>query len=156
MIRSGAATAGIGLGVLAYVLFSLHDATIKWLVSVMPIWQVLTLRSLTIVVGCVVIGRTKLLARAIETPLKIPLLFRGAITLAAWFCYYTASRSLSLAQMTSIYFAAPIMVTVLAIPMLGERVTPSRWLSVVIGFFGVMVASDPFGVLRFRLPHCSC
>ena len=137
---------GMALGCLAYALFSVHDAAIKWLVAEMPIWQVLFARSLGITLGCVALGRSQLLARAQRTPLKAQMLFRGAITLGAWLCYYTASRRLPLAQMTSLYFAAPLIVTLLAAPLLGERVTPNRWASVGIGFVGVLIAADPTGV----------
>jgi drug/metabolite transporter (DMT)-like permease len=139
-------TLGIGLGVLAYALFSLHDATIKWLVAALPVWQVLFFRSATIVIGSLAIGRTALMARAIVTPLKWNLLLRGGITLAAWLCYYTASRALPLAQMLSLYFAAPLMVTVLAGPLLGERVTGGRWAAVLVGFAGIVLATDPLDV----------
>lgn len=136
-------TIGIGLGVLAYGMFSMHDATIKWLVAELPVWQVLFCRSLTIVVGCVIMGRTKLLARALATPLKPNLALRGAITLTAWLCYYSASRALPLAQLLSLYFASPLAVTLLAAPLLGERVTRARWCSVLVGFAGVVMATDP-------------
>ena len=138
--------AGIGLGVLAYSLFSLHDATNKWLVGSLPVWQVLFCRSLTIVVGCLAIGRGRLLTRAIQSKLKLPLAFRAAITLAAWLCYFTAARSLPLAQLLTLYFTAPIITVLLAMPLLGERVTRLRWLCVAIGFAGALVASDPLGV----------
>jgi drug/metabolite transporter (DMT)-like permease len=138
--------AGIGLGVLAYSLFSLHDATNKWLVAALPVWQVLFCRSFVIVIGCIAIGRVKLLTRAIETPLKGPLALRGGITLSAWMCYFTASRSMPLAQLLTLYFSSPILTTLMAIPLLGERVTRSRWICVFIGFTGAVVASDPFGV----------
>ncbi|MCW3473460.1 DMT family transporter [Limobrevibacterium gyesilva] len=137
---------GIGLGVFAYSLFALHDASNKWLVATLPVWQVLFFRSVTIVIGAVAVGRTALLSRALETQLKGPLLFRGVITLAAWLCYYTAARSMPLAQLLTLYFSAPIMTTLLAIPLLGERVTAARWISVILGFLGVLIASDPFGV----------
>jgi drug/metabolite transporter (DMT)-like permease len=138
--------AGIGLGVLAYSLFSLHDATNKWLVGSLPVWQVLFCRSLTIVIFCIALGRGRLLTRAIETKLKLPMAFRGAITLSAWLCYFTAARSLPLAQLLTLYFTAPIITVLLAMPLLGERVTPMRWLCVGIGFSGALVASDPLGV----------
>jgi drug/metabolite transporter (DMT)-like permease len=70
-------TISIGLGVAAYGLFALHDATIKWLVAELPVWQVLFCRSVAIVVGCLAIGRAKLLARAVATPLKANLALRG-------------------------------------------------------------------------------
>jgi drug/metabolite transporter (DMT)-like permease len=144
-------TIGIGLGVLAYGMFSMHDATIKWLVAELPIWQVLFCRSLTIVIACLVIGREKLLARALATPLKSSLALRGAITLGGWLCYYTASRSLPLAQLLSLYFASPLAVTVLAGPLLGERVTRARWAAVLVGFGGIVMATDPLDV-RLSLP----
>jgi drug/metabolite transporter (DMT)-like permease len=137
---------GIGLGIFAYGLFSVHDASIKWLVAELPVWQVLFCRSLVIVLTCLAIGRRSLLEQAAATSLKMPLLFRGLITLVAWLCYFTASRSLPLAQLLTLYFAAPLVVTVLAIRLLQERVTRARWASVIVGFLGVMLASDPFGV----------
>lgn len=138
--------AGIVLGVLAYALFSVHDASIKWLVATLPTWQVLFLRSLAITAACLVIGRRKLLEDAISTPRKGPLLFRGLLTMTAWICYFTAARSLPLAQLLSLYYAAPLMVTGMAIPLLQERVSGPRWVSVLIGFIGVMVVTDPWGV----------
>ncbi len=144
-------TFGIGLGVLAYGMFAMHDATIKWLVAELPVWQVLFCRSLAIVIACLAIGRARLLARAAATPLKVSLAVRGAITLAAWLCYYTASRSLPLAQLLSLYFASPLVVTVLAAPLLGERVTRARRGAVLVGFAGIVMATDPLGV-RLSLP----
>jgi drug/metabolite transporter (DMT)-like permease len=137
---------GILLGVLAYSLFSLHDATNKYLVAFLPVWQVLFFRSLTIVFACLVIGRGKLLASAVTTTLKLPLIGRGLLTLAAWLCYYSAARSLPLAQLLTLYFSAPIITTLLAIRLLGEKVTRARWISLIIAFAGVLVASDPLGV----------
>ena len=55
-------TLGIALGVLAYSFFSIHDAGNKWLVATLPVWQVLFFRSSTIVLGCLVWGRGRLLA----------------------------------------------------------------------------------------------
>jgi drug/metabolite transporter (DMT)-like permease len=144
-------TIGIGLGVLAYGLFAMHDATIKWLVAELPVWQVLFCRSLTIIIGCVTIGRARLLARAVATPLKANLALRGVITLTAWLCYYTAARSLPLAQLLSLYFASPLAVTVLAGPLLGEHVTRARWGAVLVGFAGIVMATDPLD-LHLSLP----
>ncbi len=141
-----AGSLGIALGALAYALFGVHDAAIKWLVADIPVWQVVFLRSLAVFVACLVLGRRRLMQDACATPLKGPLLFRGLITLCAWICYFTAARSLTLAQLLCLYFAAPLMVTILAAPLLGERVTGGRWAAVLVGFVGVLVATDPWGV----------
>jgi uncharacterized membrane protein len=130
---------GIALGALAYSLFSLHDATNKWLVASLPVWQVLFFRSGVIVLGCLAIGRRPLVRRLAATRLRWPLAARAALTLTAWLAYYTAARTLPLAQLLTLYFSAPIMTTLLAIPLLGERVSGARWVSVLLGFIGVLI-----------------
>jgi drug/metabolite transporter (DMT)-like permease len=133
---------GIGLTVVAYFFFSIHDASIKWLVAGLPVMQILFCRSIFIVTVAVARGGRPLLNRAMVTPLRRALIVRGAVILVAWLCYYTAARSLTLAKLTTIYFAAPIGVTLLAIPMLGERVTKARWVGVILGFVGVVIACN--------------
>lgn len=142
----GRLTAGIGLVMLAYFLFAFHDAAVKWLVAGLAVWQVLFFRSAIIMLGCLAIGRGALLRQAAATPAKGPLALRGAMILAAWLCYYTAARELQLAELITLYFAAPMLVTLLAVPLLGERITGSRWAAVAIGFAGVVVACNPWGL----------
>jgi drug/metabolite transporter (DMT)-like permease len=136
---------GILLTTLSFFLFSLQDASVKWLVATLPVCQVLFIRSVTIVAICAAIGRGPALRRASGSPVLWPMLWRTLLLLAAWLSYYTAARDLGLAQLTTLYYAAPIVVTVLAMPVLGETVPPSRWIAVLTGFVGVLVACDVFG-----------
>ncbi|MBZ9982599.1 MULTISPECIES: DMT family transporter [unclassified Mesorhizobium] len=135
--------AGILLTGAAYLLFSTQDASIKLLVAGMSVWQILFFRSVTILTACAAIGGRHLYAETARSPIVWPMLLRGVFTLAAWLCYYNAARSLQLAELTTVYYAAPIIVTVLSVVMLGEKVPMLRWLAVAIGFAGVFVACDP-------------
>ncbi|WP_353642039.1 DMT family transporter [Mesorhizobium sp. WSM2239] len=135
--------AGIVLTSLAYFLFSLQDASIKLLVTGITVWQILFFRSATILAGCAVIGGRKLFEESLRSPIVRPMLLRSFIILAAWLCYYTAAKDLQLAELTTIYFAAPIIVTVLSIVILGEDVPLARWIAVLVGFAGVFIACDP-------------
>lgn len=137
---------GIGLGLLAYSLLAWQDATIKWLVTALPVWQILFARSAIVTLGCLWAGRGALVRHAIRTPTAGLLLRRGAITLAAWSCYFTAAKALPLAQLVTLYFTAPIIVTLLAAPLLGERVGPVRWAAVGSGFVGTLLSVNPLGV----------
>jgi len=137
----------MALGVLAYFLFALHDACIKTLVGHgIPAWEVLMFRSGIIVAFCAGFGGGPVLRRTVTTPIKGTLLFRAAITLVAWLCYYSSAKSLPLAQLLTLYFAAPIITVLLSVPLLRERVTGPRWASVACGFAGVVVACDPGGM----------
>lgn len=135
--------AGILLTSLSYFLFTVHDAAVKLLVATIPVWQVLFFRSLIILTGCTVAGGRPLLAAAIRSPIVRPMFLRSFLILAAWLCYYTAARDLQLAELTTIYYAAPIIVTVLSVVMLKEVVPWSRWAAVFIGFLGVFIACNP-------------
>ncbi len=59
---------------------------------------------------------------------------------------YALSR-LPLAEATSIVFLAPMLLALLAGPVLGERLSLSRWLAVIGGFLGVLLIVRPGGAL---------
>ncbi len=143
--------AGILFTAAAYFLFSAQDASIKLLVAGMTVWQIMFFRSITVLLACSAIGGKRLFADTIASPIVRPMLVRSAFTLAAWLCYYNAARSLQLAELTTIYYAAPIIVTVLSVLILGETVPLLRWIAVFIGFAGVFIACDPTR-LGFSVP----
>jgi drug/metabolite transporter (DMT)-like permease len=84
-----------------------------------------------------------LYAEALRSPTIKPMFLRSFLILAAWLCYYTAARDLQLAELTTIYYAAPVIVTVLSVVILKEQVPLIRWAAVLIGFVGVYLACDP-------------
>src|ERR1700761_627530 len=47
---------GMVLTLNAYAMLSIQDATVKWLVDAVPVWQVLFVRSAVLVIGCLVLG----------------------------------------------------------------------------------------------------
>lgn len=143
--------AGILLTSLSYFLFTLHDAAVKLLVATIPVWQVLFFRSLTILAGCALFGGPALFRDAVRSPIVRPMFLRSFLILGAWLCYYSAARSLQLAELTTIYYAAPIIVTVLSVIVLKETVPWTRWAAVFGGFAGVVIACDP-ARLGFSLP----
>ena len=135
--------AGILMTTAAYLLFSMQDAAIKLLVAGIAVWQIMLFRSLVILGACLAIGGPRLFADAGRSPIVRPMLLRSFLILAAWLCYYTAAAELQLAELITIYFAAPVIVTVLSIPLLGEKVPLIRWIAVITGFLGVYIACDP-------------
>ena len=127
----------------AYFFFSAQDAAIKLLVAGISVWQVMFFRSIVVLAGCFAAGGRSLISEAARSPAVLPMLLRSFVMLAAWLCYYSAARHLQLAELTTIYFAAPVVVTILSVFILGEKVPPHRWIAVLVGFIGVFVACDP-------------
>jgi drug/metabolite transporter (DMT)-like permease len=134
---------GVLLTIASYFLFSLQDASVKWLVTDLPVFQILFIRSVVIFCSCLVIGRKALFVRAVTSPVIGPMFIRNLLLLSAWLTYYNAARYLGLAQLTTVYYASPILITLLAVPILKEEIPSIRWLAVIFGFIGVMVAVNP-------------
>jgi drug/metabolite transporter (DMT)-like permease len=59
------------------------------------------------------------------------------------FTAFYAFTVLPLAQVYAIVFATPLLITILAIPILGERVRIRRWLAVLVGLAGVLIVLQP-------------
>lgn len=136
---------GMAMGIGAYSLFNLHDAMVKGIIMTMPAPQILFVRGLVVIAMCLVIGRTGVITELLRSKNRMLILGRGLMTLAAWVMYYTAGRELQLAEMTTLYYVAPVLTTVLAVIFLKEQLTLARVGGSAIGFFGVVVAANPTG-----------
>jgi drug/metabolite transporter (DMT)-like permease len=134
---------GIGLCTLGYAFLTLQDAAIKWLVADYSVVTILFWRALVVVAVVLAAGRMRLIQRAWYSPSRRLLVVRGLLSIVAWLLYYTAARDLTLAEMTTLYFSAPIMVTVLATVILKERASGWQWFSLIVGFVGVVIACRP-------------
>jgi drug/metabolite transporter (DMT)-like permease len=70
---------------------------------------------------------------------------RGVCVVTAGLMFVASLPHLPLATATATFFVAPLFVTALSIPMLGEQVGLRRWAAVAVGFAGVLVIVRPGG-----------
>jgi drug/metabolite transporter (DMT)-like permease len=143
----------VGRGILSMVVavtaLSVMDAIAKWLGAGYPIVELVFFRHLFAFVPILfVIWQGGGLA-ALKFHWRLGHILRGAFGLGAIFSFFMGLRYLPLAEAMSIGFAAPLFVTALSVPLLGERVGPRRWGAVVTGFLGVLVMTRP-GAEAFR------
>ena len=68
---------------------------------------------------------------------------RAVLLLLSTILNIYALRYLQLDETMSIFFATPLVVALLSIPMLGESIGPRRWAAIVIGFLGVLIITRP-------------
>ena len=146
---AGGVLIGIVCAISSFAVFALHDAAIKWVVADTSPWQVLFMRSAVILCVCLIIGRKRVVIQTARSPVRNALFARAIGLLLAWLCFYTAARDLQLAELMTIYFASPLLVAVLAVPFLRETVTRMRWISILIGFVGVIIACRPGDLSHF-------
>ena len=93
--------------------------------------------------------RSTVMFRVQSLPLQI---LRGAFLFGSTLFNFAALKSLQLAETTSIFFFAPMVITALAGPLLGEWAGWRRWLAVIVGFVGVLVITRP-GLQAFSIGH---
>jgi drug/metabolite transporter (DMT)-like permease len=68
---------------------------------------------------------------------------RSCMLLSSTFMFFSALQFISIAQAASISFIAPLIVVLLAGPLLGEKVTLTRVAAVLVGFLGVLIVIRP-------------
>lgn len=69
--------------------------------------------------------------------------FRGILIVLCNLSFFMAIAAMPIGEATAIFFVAPLFITLLSVPMLGETVGPRRIAAVVIGFAGVIVMMRP-------------
>lgn len=134
---------GILFSFAAYMCLAAQDAVMKWFVADFSVAELLFWRSLSMVIVCLIIGGKTMVMNTLDSPVLKPLLWRSFIAAMAWVFYYLSAITLSLAQMTTLYYSAPIIVVALAVVLLKEQPTRMQWAAVAIGFVGVLIASRP-------------
>jgi S-adenosylmethionine uptake transporter len=67
-------------------------------------------------------------------------------------CAFTAFSLLPLADAYTLFFAGPMLVTALSVPLLNEHVGWRRWSAVIVGFCGVLIILRP-GFAELTLGH---
>ena len=135
----------VAMMLLAVATFSLMDAGLKQLSTHYPAFQVAALRGAAslpfVLVWALSTGGVRPLLR-VRWPLH---LLRGAMGVAMMASFVYALRTLPLSTAYSIFFVAPLLVTALSVPILGERVGPRRWTAIAIGLIGTLVLLRPTG-----------
>ena len=134
---------GIGLVSLAYLMFSLLDGSAKWLVASMPVIMVVWLRFAihAVVAGAVLFpvrGLSLVRTRHLRWHLLRALMFVAMTGINFWALQY-----LQLTVTSSIFFTVPLIIAVLAAPLLGEKLDAGRWMAIAAGFIGVLVIVRP-------------
>ena len=143
---------GALLALLSMGIYSTHDVIIKLLGESYPALQILFFSALLSFPPLAVLllrDRTHGTLRP-RNPFWVGL--RSTCIVASGVGGFYAFSALPMAQVYSILFAAPLLVTLLSVPLLGEKVGPHRWLAVVAGLCGVLVVLRP-GATPLGLGH---
>lgn len=136
--------AGIGFILVGVFTISLNDMMIKQLSGGYPLHQIVFMRSAIGIFFSLILVQIEGGWSILRTGQPYLHLLRGVLLVTSNMCYFVALAAIPLANATALFFAAPLFITLLSIPILGEKVGPLRIGAVVIGFVGVIIMQRPW------------
>lgn len=134
--------------VLGMFFISVNDMVIKRFSGEYPLHQMVFLRSAIGMFFTLILIRLEGGWRILKTDQPGLHALRAVMVFASNMTYFAALAVLPLPDATALFFIAPIMITVLSIPILGERVGPRRWGAVIVGFCGTLIMVRAQGSTR--------
>jgi len=123
--------------------FVAQDAMMKSMLGVYPIWTLIFARAVMSVL--VLLPLILLLGgpHRLLTPLWPLHLARAALFTGGFSLFYAAFPFMGLAEVTTIFFASPLITALMAAFWLKETIGPHRMGALAVGFAGVLIAMNP-------------
>lgn len=122
--------------------FVLIDTCAKQLSQSLPVMEVVWARFMFHVLIVLVLLRGTVFRYA-RTNRPWLQLFRSAMLVATTYLFFTGIQQIDLAMASSIMFLSPILITVLSVPLLGERIGVRRVMGVLAGLTGALIIVRP-------------
>lgn len=145
---------GALIGLLAMAMFACSDATIKFLGGGYSPFQIIFfagLMTFPLIAGLTIADPAPENLRPRRPKLMA---LRCVIVLINGILGTYAFATLPLAQCYAIVFTMPIFITLLSVPVMGERIDQVRGIAVLAGLIGVVVALDP-GTAALQWGHAA-
>lgn len=136
---------GMAALMLGMVFFVAQDALMKTLLASYPVWMLIGARAVISVALLVPLILLLGKPHRLWTPLWPLHLIRAALFAVGFCLFYAAFPFMGLAEVTTIFFSAPLITAVLAAIFLRETIGLQRGLALAAGFAGVLIAMKPGG-----------
>lgn len=136
---------GISSVVLGMFFFVAMDGMMKSLLEDYTVWQLIVTRGIVAVLVMVPMILWLKGPHRLITPLWRLHLMRAVLLATGFAAFYGAFPFMGLAEVSTLFFSAPLIIAVLAAVWLGESIGPHRTGALIVGFIGVLIAMNPTG-----------
>jgi len=148
------ASRSFGLSILAFGLFSSHDAVIKSLGAQYSVFQIIFFSTLFAFVPLTLMMMADRNLDNFRPHHPWLIAARTLSSLVAMSSAFYSFTVLPMAEVYSLLFATPLLITALSVPLLGESVGVRRWIAVIAGLAGVFIILKP-GTTDLTLGHAT-
>ena len=129
---------------LSWVFISMNDTVIKLLSDTYPLHKMVFIRSVIGIFFSLFLVKLEGGWQILKTKKPFLHLIRGLLLVTVNMSYFSALLILPLANTAAIFFIAPLLITMLSVPLLRETVGRRRILAVIFGFIGVILINETF------------
>ena len=138
---------GLALMIMALSMFllSVGDITVRYIGISVPAGQIIAIRGVILIamlLPLMGIMRDPIKLRNVTNPWAI---IRGMAEMVSTYCFFISIQLIPIATSTTIVFIFPVLLTLISIPLFGEKVGAFRLGAVALGFLGVVVIAAPSG-----------
>jgi len=128
---------------MSILLFSLMDASVKWLGAFYPTAQIMFFRCVVALIPVAIIILMRGGPGILRTRHKGLHLLRSVMGIGAMAFAFYAFSLMPLAEAVSLLHTAPLFMTALSVILLREKVGLRRWSAIIIGFVGMLIVVRP-------------
>ena len=121
----------------------LQDMIIKLISGTFPLHEIGFVRSVFAILLTLIFLHLEGGYAQLRTNRKAAHLLRGGLLICANMAYFLGLASMPLGDAAAIFFSAPLFITLLAVPVLGEKVGFRRWMALIAGMVGVLIMLRP-------------
>lgn len=136
--------AGIACIVVGMICISINDMIIKQLSGDYPLHQIVMFRASIGIMFTLVMVQYEGGFGILRTRQPLLHLLRGLMVVISNMSFFLALAVMPLADVTAMFFVAPLFITLLSVPILREKVGPLRIGAVLVGFVGVLIMQRPW------------
>lgn len=134
---------GVLMAFLAFLFFSTHDLLIKFLTIEYSVFQIIFFTAIFTFIPISLLMATDGTDLSFRPQKPWLIFWRVICVVISMVGAFTAFSTLPMTEAYAIFFMAPMFVTMLSVPLLGEKVGKHRWAAVVIGMIGVLIVLRP-------------
>lgn len=141
--KSAATLAGIGLTLIAMACFATLDTLTKYASASVPVFMAIWFRytvQAVLTTAVVLPMRGKQIFYTVHPKFQV---LRGVLLVSTSMLAFLSLKFMPVGEFTAVVMIAPLIITLLAATLLGEKVSPLRWALVAGGFAGTLIIIRP-------------
>ena len=135
--------AGIALAIIAMTCFATLDSITKYVSTSVPVFMAIWFRytvQAVLTTAVVLPLRGKQILHTTHPKFQV---LRGVLLVSTSLLAFLSLKFMPVGEFTAVVMIAPLIITLLAATLLGEKVSPLRWALVAGGFAGTLVIIRP-------------